>query len=533
MICILEKMIELLYGKFIEKIEKIILKNSHNINNFLGMSSVQASTVTITTTSTTKDTNARRPAIAATATATRKESTTNVTKTEAIAAPVKETMHRPATTQKKFKPPKARNGDGERPAAGAAFTAAANAAAEARKAKVAAEEPKRKPKERKPKERKPKERKPKEFTQEQKEAYAARQKSRSRNAEWKEEKRMIGFFWVRGKDAGKRATYKARILRGQIPDVKIHIASKEDAKLLTVAFPHGYISEEIAAGWASGQPLEFYERGWDATDGPVIRIQMHDASKPAKVAVPRLAAPKGGSPDAKQWDNRKDYPKAYKPDGKVLRVHGAKDKKLHNQPTGVKNYQFCASTPAKPCRQNAAFFEAVRVELAKGISPADLAKGWLDGTIKLPACCWRAHRTLQQCGVTEDVYEFFCEVFKLQKAAALAYEADLAAKEEAKAAEVAAKAAAKAAAKEPDEDGFVSATATGKTSKTTASAATADAPKAQHGGRFAAFESESEDETATATAAYEDEAWSETESEDEWPELEPSAPTGAWGRALP
>lgn len=481
-----------------------------------GMTVVTTTPITIAD----KDTTARRPAI--TATATRKES--NVAKTnKAIAAtPVKETTR----TTTPPKPPKTRK---DRPAPGAAFTAAA----QARKDQVAAEE--RKPKERKRKERKPKERKPKEFTPEQQEAFAARQKSRARIDEWLKEGRKIGFFAVRGTDAAKRATYKAGILRSQIPGVKVHIASKGDTKVLTVAFPVDYISEEIAVGWARGQPLEFYERGWDATEGPVIRISIHDASKPAKVAVPRLAAPKGGTPEDKQWDHRKDYPEAFTPEGKVLRVHGPKGLKTNNEPTGGPGYKHCASTRAKPCRQNVAtFFKAVRAELAKGISPADLAKGCIDGTIKLPECCWRAHRTLQQCGVTEDVYPFFCEVFKLQKAAALAYEADLAAKKEAKAAEL----AAKAEAKKPDEDGFVDATATGKTYRATATAAHAEPTDAKHGGRFAALESESEDETAPppdllalAGAAFEEE-WS---SEDEWPELEPSAPasTGAWGTSPP
>lgn len=482
------------------------------------MSSTTGTTVVITpittTTNADKDTTARRPAI--TATATRKESNVAKTNKAIAAAPVKKTT-RTITTPPK--PPKTRK---DQSAPGAAFTAAA----QARKDQVAAEEPKRKPEERKPKGRKPKE-----FTPEQQKAFEARQKSRVRIDEWLKGGRKIGFLKVRGKDAAKRATYKADILRSQIPDVKVHIASKGDTKVLTVAFPVGYISEEIAVGWARGQPLEFYEHGWDATEGPVIRVSMHDASKPAKVAVPRLAAPKGGTPQDKQWDHKKAYPEAFTPEGKVLRVHGAKDKKLNNEPTGGSGYQFCASNKS-PCRQNVAFLKAVRAKLDEGISPADLAKGFLDGTIKLPACCWRAHRTLQQCGVTEDVYEFFCEVFKLQKAAALAYEANLAAKKEAKAAEL----AARAEAKKPDEDGFVDATATGKTYRATATAAHAEPTDAKHGGRFAALESESEDETALppdllalAGAAFEEE-W---ESEDEWPELEPSAPTGAWGTSLP
>jgi hypothetical protein len=260
---------------------------------------------------------------------------------------------------------------------------------------------------------------------------------------------------------------------------------------------------------------------------------MHRDSKPSKVAVPRLAAPKGGTPQDKQWDTTRNYPERYNPGDNVRRVYGPKGKKPHNQPTGGPDYQFCASRHEKPCRQNDAFFKAVRAELAK-ISPEDLAKGWLDGTINLPECCWRAHRTLQQCGVTEDVYSFFRETFKAQKAAALAYEAGLAAKNEAKAAEL----AARAEAKKPDEDGFVDATAIGKTCRATATAAHAEPTGAKHGGSFAALEeSESEDETAPpphllalAGAAFEEE-WNE--SEDEWPELEPSAPTGAWGSSAP
>lgn len=479
-----------------------------------------------------KDTTARRPAI--TATATRKESNVAKTKKAIAAAPVKETTR---TTTTPPKPPKTR---ADRPAPGAAF----KAAAQARKDRVAAEEPKRKPKERKPKE----------FTPEQQEAFAARQKSRTRIDQWLKEGRPIGFFMVRGARAGPRATHKAGILRSQIPGVKIHVAAKGDAKVLTVAFPVDYISEEIAVGWARGRPLEFPERGWDATEGPVIRVSMHDASKPAKVAVPRLAVPRLAAPKGKQWDHHKNYPDAFTPEGDVLRVHGDKDMKLHNQPTGAPGYQRCASTPAKPCRQNVDYFKAVRAELAKGISPADLAKGWLEeGTIKLPSCCWRAHRTLQplqQCGVTEDVYPFFCETFKIQKKKALAYEAGLVAKKEAKAAEL----AARAEAKKPDEDGFVDATAIGKTYRATATAAHAGPADAKHGGRFAALvESESEDETAPppdhlalAGAACEEE-WSESEDESEWPDpaeaaakakakaeaKKPSAPTGAWGISLP
>lgn len=501
-------MIELLYGKFIKKIEKIILKNSHNINNFLSilsMTSLSTNTVMMTpntSSSTTVDTNARRPAIAATAT--RKEST---------------------TTPKKFRPPKPRKEAKERPAPGAAF----KAAAQARKAEVAAEEAKGPSPEPEPQPQ------PKEFTPEQQAAYDRRREMRDRIKDWVEKGYKVGFFLVhRGKHTSEKfskvAQYRAHKLSEQVPGLLFTIRNSGDKKIVVVAFPSPYIPKELEAGWASGQPLEFHERGCDATDGPVIRVYMHDASKPSKVAVPRLAAPKGGTPTEKQWDYKKSYPTTFNPKFAVLRVHGAKDRKLHNQPTGVKNYQFCASTHEKPCRENVVFFKAVRVLLAEGISAADLAEGWLNGTIKLPACCWRAHRTLQQCGVTEDVYEFFCEVFNRQKAAALAYEADLAAKKEEKA-------AAKAEAMKPDKEGYVSASAVGKGRKVKAAPANAPTAKAKSGGRFAALQSESsesEDEATPTTdphplpgaASKPEEEWSEEEwseeevlSENEWPEL--------------